>query len=528
MLENSVMKLPKDLLLDSIRPINLDNDLDDDSYSSHPNIATRRKTLNRILDEMSGYGNKKFISPASEFFTVRKVCRFETVRIMLSRREYCAAFYDTYILLKEDTASLYLQTCIGKALYGMAKYKNHGSYEDVSEYFGKKEGNQQQVYHLFGTLEAEQLNLVALRYLYNLSKLDSSFSIVAMRNDLALEAISKNNIHYDDLKETYAIFIAAENDTAKIAIQQEQTDKADPDKEKNSSGYVSKYDKLREAKKKQDVEKVTETKKAKVSKYYMLAFADIEDRADVIEMFSVAEKKHTSLEAAKKIESEKRAKLTRQQINQQEKLESTGQNLALGIDTVLCAEPFYYFVSKKERLELIKSENLQLEFSKTILKSAAQSHLTVVLLDPKSFTANDVDKYNDLAIVNDWLDERFDHEDHIDIIPLETDRTDAVTAKYHTTHFCYTGAYTVREKKQGAGALIIASLIFFPLTPLAILNAVIPKHNTYYYTLLYDTRTGKEEAGTTIHMKSKGGISSRMSALMTHIKKRKKKVPQAK
>ncbi len=517
-LENPVMKFPKDLLLDSIRAIDLENDMDDDTYSSHPNIATRRKNLKKMLNGMAGYGNEKFISSPTEFYTIRKLCRFEAIRIMLNNREYCPAFYDAYILLKDDTASLYLKTCIGKALYGMSKYKNHGSYTDVSEYYAKKEGNQQQVYHLFGTMKSEQLNLVALRYLYNLSKLDSSFSIVAMRNDLALEAVSINNIHYEDLKETYTIL----NDTVGIPISGEQMDKTETDKEKHSSGYTSKYDKLREAKKKSEVEKVTETKKADASKYYMLAFADIENREDVVEMFAVAEKRKVEIESAKKAESEKKAKLTSLQRKQLEKLESTGQNLALGIDTVLCAEPFYYMVSKKGRIKLIKSENLQLKFSESIRRNAGQTRLVVTLLDPKSFTTNDVDKYNDLAVVNDWLDERFDHEEDIEILPLETDRTEAIAAKYHTSHFCYTGAYTIREKKQDAGFWLVASILFFPLLAITIPNALIPKSNTYYHTLLYNTKNGKLEVNTAIHMKSKGGINTKMVGLMTHIKKRKK------
>lgn len=141
-LENPIMLLPKDLFLDSVRPINLENDMDDDTYSSHPNISTRRKRLEAILSGMSDCGVQKFVEEKNAFFTVRKICRFETVRIMLNRRDYLAALYNAYVLQREDSNSLYLKLSIGKALYGMAKYKNHSQYSDVSEYYGKKEGNQ--------------------------------------------------------------------------------------------------------------------------------------------------------------------------------------------------------------------------------------------------------------------------------------------------------------------------------------------------------------------------------------------------
>jgi hypothetical protein len=522
-LENPVMKLPKDLLLDSIRPINLENDMDDDSYSSHPNIATRRKMLTHTLGRMRDYGNQKFVSTPDEFFMVRKICRFETVRIMLNDRNYCPALYNAYILQQQDTGSIYLKTCIGKALYGMAKYKNHGTFGDISEYYGKKEGNQQQVYHIFGTLNANQLNMLALRYLYNLSRLDSSYTIVAMRNDLAFEAVSINDIHYEDMQQMHAIFVAVKKDTA-APVAKDTVKTAQIVKEKESTGFVSKYDKLRVAKKKQDEQKVTDTQKADESKYYMLAFADVETREDVKQMFASAEKTVNDNIAAEKAEREKLSKMTPYQIKLMKKNEVAGQGQALGIDTVIYTQPFYYLISRKDRLKLIESENLQLKLSETILKNAVQNGLKVNLLDPKSFTANDVDKYNDMAVVNDWLNERFDHEDDLNIIPLETDRADVVAMKYHTTHFGYTGGYTVREKKQFAIFWVVVSVIFPPVLIITIPNALIPKYNTYYYTLLYNTKTGKNELNSTIHMKSKASINGRMHNQMMQIKKHPKPI----
>lgn len=529
MLENPVMKLPQDLFLDSVRPINLENDAEDDSYSSHPNIATRRKKLEETLDRMTGCGNQKFASTPDEFYTIRKVCRFETVRIMLNRREYCAAFYNAYILQKTDSTSLYLETCIGKSLYGMAKYKNHGSYSDVSEYYGKKEGNQQQVYHLFGTLDATQLNMLALRYLYNLSKQDSSYPVMAMRNDLAEEAVRLNDVHLADMKKNYAVFLEVKKDTADTSQKKTET-AVEPvkDNASESKTYVSKYDKLRQAKKKLEEQEVVETKKSDASKYYMLAFADIQDRPDVKNMFDLAESSAAEKEAAEKTEKEKRAKMSSYQIRKEEqdkKANNRKQGLALGIDTVVYVDPFYYAEDDRHGLKLIQSETQQLEFSTEIRENALYSGLNIDLLNPKSFSANDVDKYNDMATVNDWMGERLDHEDEIGMVPLETDRMMEVSQKYNTTHFCYTGIYTYKQKRDGRGTIILFSILCYPILPFGIAYALTPEHHTYYYTLMYDVHTGKPDIIRTVHLKSKakkGYINSIMYDMMQQIKSEKK------
>jgi hypothetical protein len=529
-LENPVMKLPKDLLLDSITPINLDNDAEDDSYSSHPNIATRRKKLENTLDHMSGCGNQKFASTPEEFYMIRKICRFETVRILLNRRDYCAAFYNAYILQKADSQSIYLQTCLGKSLYGMAKYKNHGSYSDVSEYYGKKEGNQQQVYHLFGTLDATQLNLIALRYLYNLSQKDSSYMILAMRNDLADEAVHLNDVHLPDMKKNYTIFLEVQKNSSDTAIKKTEPVNQ-PVQDNNSSGsstYVSKYDKLRQAKKKLEEKEVVETQKSDASKYYMLAFADIQDRPDVKKMFDDAENSAAEKDAAEKAEKERRAKMSSYQVRKEEqdkKSNNRKEGLALGIDTVVYVDPFYYAEDDRHGLKLIQSETQQLEFSAEIRENAMYSGLNIDLLNPKSFTANDVDKYNDMATVNDWMGERLDHEDELDMLPLETDRMMEVSKKYNTTHFCYTGVYTYKQKREGRGTIILFSILCYPILPFGIAYALTPEHHTYYYTLMYDVKTGKPDIIRTIHLKSKskkGYINSIMYDMMVQIKTVKK------
>jgi hypothetical protein len=526
-LENSVMQLPHDLFLDSVKQINLENDMEDDSYSSHPNIATRRSRLETILDGMSGCGVQKFAASEQSFYCVRKICRFETIRIMLNRRDYNAALYNAYVLQKQDSTSNYLHRCIAKSLYGLAKYKNHGEYSDVSEYYGKKEGNQQQCYHLFSKLDAPQLNMLALRYFYNLSQTDSSYEIMAMRDDLAEEAVRMNDIHYVDMKKTYAIYLEMKNVAPDTAAKKADV-KLVEEQGSDSKAYVSKYDKLRQAKKKQEQQEATETKKSDASKFDLLAFGDILDRPDVKQLFATAENSAAEKEAVKKAEQDKLDKMSsyeRRKMEQKKNSSQKKEGLNLGIDKVVFVDPFYYMADDRKGLKLIKSETQQLEFSNQIRENAGYSGLNIDLLNPKSFTANDVDKYNDMAIVNDWMGERLDHEDDMEMIPLETDRMMPLVKKYNTTHFCYTGVYTYTQRRENRGSIILLSILCYPILPIGIAYALTPEHDTYYYTLMYDVTTGNVDVKNTVHLKSKskdGYINSIMYDMMLQIKRDKK------
>lgn len=526
-LQNPVMQLPKDLFLDSIQPVNLERDQDDDSYSTHPNLATRRKRLDIILDEQKNCGIAKFAESKEEFESIRKICRFDVIYYDLCKRNYCSAFYNAYSLHQLDSTNLYLEKAMGKALYGMAKYKNDGNYSDVGKYYGKVEGQQQQCYHLFYQMNGPQLNMIALRYLYDLSAKDSSAFICSLRDDLAEEAIRVNEIHFTDMKKTTDLYYElkkAASDTvvkkdsvvAPVAVKSTGDDK----------GYVSKYDKLRQEKKKKEQNQVVETKKADASKFYLLAFSDILNQPGVAAMFDRAEKKSEERKAAEQAEKariEKMSPYEYRKMKQDEKNNVRKTGLSLGIDTVVFVDPFYFEADDRHGLKLINSETQLLKFSEQIAENAKYAQLNIQVLNPKTFGAGDVDLYNDLAMINDWMGERLDHDD-MEIIPLQAENIATVAKKYNTTHFCYTGVFSYKQRRDNVLGILLYSIIIYPLLPFGIVYACTPEHHTYYYTFMYDVNTGKQDINQTIHLKSKsknGFINSIMYDTMLQIKSKK-------
>lgn len=430
-METRYMKLPRSLFLDSLRPINLKTDMDDDSYSTHPNLATRRKKLEISLSNIKNCGTEKFKEGEKYFLLVRKIARFECIGILLNSRQYAEAIYNAQVLQFEDPASAYLKLAIGKALYGMAKYKNHERYAETAGFYGKKEGNQQQCYYVYNTLKPAQMNMVALRYLYDLSLTDKSAFVIGMRDDLAKEAFLMHEITIEEMKKSFEAYTQDQGKTKADTITKKkentQAQPADP------NAFVSKYDKLRNEKQQQDKNDLAN------SKFHMLAFADVIDNPEFLNMYTKAEKSVPAKKVpANDDEEEVEPGLVEYKTISNPSSSRPDTTKGIGTDTIVFVEPFYYITNDEDGFKPLESETALLAFDSTLKVKAKNANINCSYLFPKDFASGDVEKYNDLAIVNDWLSEKSDH-DEMEFIPSSTNRTTSLTRKYHTKYFCYNG-----------------------------------------------------------------------------------------
>ncbi|MGL5889272.1 MAG: hypothetical protein ACRC3B_05270, partial [Bacteroidia bacterium] len=183
--------------------------------------------------------------------------------------------------------------------------------------------------------------------------------------------------------------------------------------------------------------------------------------------------------------------------------------------------PFYFYADDRNGLKMMKSEDLRLKFCESIEETANEANLKAELLNPKTFTARDVDKYNDLSAINDWLGERMSHDNAISIIPVVSDEALAAGKKYKTEHIYVTGVLTYKQPRENRGTVLLYSLIFYPLLPVGIAYALTPEHDTYYYSMVYNMSTGEERMKRVVHLHSNarnGFIVSQMYDTMLQIK----------
>lgn len=162
-------KVPHICFLDSVKSISSRDDYDD-SKSSHPNIKKRRECVANILERYSKGGETYIVTTPEYFDQIRTLARFECIRMDLIGANYANAFYSCYLLQQTMPDNMYIEKARLQAIYGITKYKNYQSASSITPSYNDYEGEIQQVYHLFNKINANEMNLLAVRELWKFNQ----------------------------------------------------------------------------------------------------------------------------------------------------------------------------------------------------------------------------------------------------------------------------------------------------------------------------------------------------------------------
>jgi hypothetical protein len=531
--QRPMMIFPSSLFLTEVKPVDLDGDSEDDSYSSHPNLARRRESLQMQYNDLVNQGTEKFAGTEAQFNMIRNICRFEVLRLEIVSRDYARAIYDAQFLQKEFAGSIYLQRAISKSLYLLAKYKNSSAYNDGMPNYNKVEGNQQQCYFLWQKMSDEQLTAVALRELYELSRVDSSAFVKSMLYDLGTEGVLLHKMTLAEMRRSRSLYYEAIADTMKKdSVGQKTAVIKDSAKTEQGTGYVSKYDKLRKEKKNQEKTKVVETKTAEKSRFNMLAFADILDEPGVIAIFTKCEELAEQETRDKEAEQNRYDNMSSYERRKAEEKEGKAAIAppALGVDTLMVIDPYYFYATEHAGYKVVESEHGRYQLCDNVDEVAQAAELPIVMLSIKEFTKTDVAKYNALATVNEWLEESFNH-DETEVLPAECEFTEAVSKEFHTKDIFITGVFSFKEPKENRGFIILYSIICYPILPFGLIYALTPEHETYIVSGVYDLNSGQKNMARVTKLKAKaksGYIKSQMYDIFSGIKKDPSEIKQTK
>lgn len=465
--ETPFMKFPHSYFLTEINPIKGDEDYDE-TKSTHPSIKSRRDVMQMMISEIGNSDKKDFILPKEDFFKVRTLARFESIHQYIVLRDYGNAVYNGFILLKEYPGNEFLETSIAYSLYALSEYKIKGSTTGVLTPFKNIEGQSQQVYNLLNNLKKDEMNAIALHYAWKVHQQYPKDEFISMLcNRIFDNMINKG-------KKTLSDFFRKPKEEVKadIEILNKQTDTINK----------GKYDKIKKSKAKQEL---------KDDNFVKYAFVDLFKDPEFLEMFSDKIDKQYAIDKTQLTPLEKRLQYKKER---KEERRTRKYGKALGIDTVLVIDPFYFVFDerKKDNMSYFDSENKLLDFNARLYTNASKAGLVIEVLNPKSFKIADVDKFNDLGRVNDWIIERFNH-DNSTILPYETRNSKEILEKFNTKHIAWTGIITVRKKKKELGLYILASILMPLYLPYTIPMMVLPSYDTYYYYILFNTETGKNE-----------------------------------
>lgn len=426
-------------------------DDEDDMYQDHPNINKRRAIIHSMVENESNEGRVEYIISKESFVEVQSLARLELSYLFTKSRRYGEAIYNSYIMLKRYPDNKFLKLNLGYCLYALSKYKNDSKLNDVLTDFNDVQGESQNVFYLFNEIDKKDLNVLAVKYLWGLkAELEDDKFLNVIAEDAIKEMLLNSGVRKSELSRTF-----------KVDVENTVID----------SSKLSKYDKIKSKQKEEGTS-------------YEYAFVNLFNNKEFENMINKYEKVYVD----KVIKNEDN--------NRFENDKKTKQ--ALGLKEVVLVSPNYrHFKTKKEVSEdYVYSDVREQQFINSNKQIAKSKNVDLKVINYREFGSTD--EYNDLGLLNDWMEERYGHF-NLEVYPYCSMFTDDLIDKYGTKYFAWSGIYSFHVGKKGLGWAITGSYfggMAFGAASLTLLpvGAAIPiilyiansSNRSFYYTYLFD------------------------------------------
>lgn len=455
--------IPDTLIIREIRAIDFDEEYDD-TYASHPNIFIRKTRLDSIISK-SPTNTKNYIISEDLFQEIRELSRFEVVRLNLINGSYERGLFHIMFLQKTYPNNSFLKTERAKAFYGLFKIKLFIAQKNKKNNFDKRIEIEALELASFGDQEktqGEEHKLVGF-----LSKLNA--------RQLA----------------AFSLYYFLEEPQTKDQYKRYQNDIL--------NDLFTEYPNL--------INRMRTKTDYDVRNDSFLGLGDEELRLKYFEDFHLyilnaylndPNFKNTVKES-KQIWDEEKGKAAdleaylaiKKNVRKRDKWEGKyGNNL--GIDSIITVTPYYFKTSEKNGTNYIGTEQMQLNYTQIIEKKSDDVQLKNEILNPLLFNSGEVDKYNDLSIINECLTECFDISNY-GMIPLSSDYAAPIQAKHGTSKILFSGVINniLRKNIYQTASVVVFSAVVFPLLPIAVFYAANPAHETILFNFVIDIQTGE-------------------------------------
>jgi Zn-dependent protease with chaperone function len=482
------MKVPVGYYKHEVDPIYTDDNYEDRS-STHPNVRKRRMALLSTMDSVPETGRVHFVIPKEEFVAVRESARYEMCRLLLGQRDYAAAIYASYMMLQKHPGDLELRKIIGYSMYNMAAYKQSGTniysfwggyyfFGNGSRYSGLKRssfystpdfedypGQQQQVFHLFHEMEADEMTVMALSYNWYVYRDDPSDSLQSRLCDsLFSMLVNKQNLH----RKYFSTITPAQ---AQEELKQDSIKRAAEMGETGDSKY-SRLDKFR----------VTSEKE----RFIKFAFVELLKDTNFVNRFDYYTANRKSLVYSSTSYSSE-TKEERQQREADEK------KYGAGVSKVIMVNPDYSYYHEPDRkddpeMEYTQSETGQVQMCAKLDQTATAAGVDAVVLSPFMMDSLDTDSFSDYALLNEWFYERVQYGTNNYATNVANKAAiDSLIVRYGTPYVMFTNVEAYYLKR-------IQHPVWFAVSCVAVLPAIygfIPRREFVYDAVVLDLRTGE-------------------------------------
>jgi Zn-dependent protease with chaperone function len=468
-LESADLRFPDEYFLKELSPIVEKEDKNDDKYKTHPDIDKRIVDVQDLIEGKSNAGRQDFIISETDFYTYRKIARYELCRLYLIERSYEEAFYSAYILLKEEPNSIFLQKVILRSIYGISKHSNASKFSEIHISHKKKQGESQQVNYFFNSLTKREINLLGMHYAWNLhEKYKDDEDINYMLNDLVFEACKFNKLTPYSLKtEPRDTSTGLANDS--IEIPKDTTVK------KNN-----KYITVKGGGEKTNDNNKTKKKAASFIDYAFVTMLKNDGFKNLIkQQYQKWEEEEEAKEEALQNKGKKnKSKYADDQIDDTRNIE----NMLVLNPVILKMD------SRKDENKIYHaSVNKRKEMTANFVNLSSKAGITSTVLDPADLTENDADYLNDISILNTAMYEALNLPGKVTMLPTDNLDLKNLSEKYNTSYLANIGVFTYVEKKQGVALAVVMGVLSMGfLLPYTIYVLARPNVSTLVYMNVYD------------------------------------------
>lgn len=472
--ENEAFKFPVSYKLTDLKPINVEDD-EDDEKSTHPALPIRREIIEKLIKNRSDVGRSKYINNQSEFLRIRNMARFELCKLQLLDEDYNNAIYNAYILLKEFPDNKYLLKMIGHTLFWIS-YNNSNLgksfYKDV-------EGESQQLAFLLYKLSSKQRDIDLVNTSFA-ARLKMQFPADKEVDLLFKESVKHVVLEHDyKLNDLFSVFMNSKMDSVPNPIVEEKKAPAE-----NTEGK-SKYEKIASSKN---------------TKNNPMMAGDISDSLNFHKYALAPYMQEAFLKGAFKeaheAKPDKFLAKNKRSVRNFGKDRNYGKAVG-GVDKVIVVNPYYSGTreGKKRKISYLKNEREETDLVQRIEDCGKAAGIETEVIEPKLFTSGDVAKYNDMVLLNDWLIERMMGSSSVPegnsspVTALGYDRIQKLADSKGTSYAMWT--VSIYEKRTRGLAVIGTMVLLPPLIPILIHGAISGGSVSYFVAVVFDLKTGE-------------------------------------
>lgn len=513
-------RLPSKLHLDKIVEVEKSSRIDEEKFSTHPDVEKRRSTMRSLLESKSDYNGEDFIQPESTFRSVQEMARFELVRYYMQNLRFVKVLYSTFLLQKKYPENKYLQAYRVKALYAIARYHDAMQYSEVIPRYSKVQGESQRMYYAMKRIDNEELYALVVREAWKYRQMDPNDEALQNLSDDAAVRLIRDyglvldtffttsymeevnrvvDLDIDSLWEADRIELIREKEEREASnlsqteveesLLPDSTEKIDDNDNSGEGTYNAAHDTIGKAEFLRLYYEEQVPRQLFVYQHFLMAnddfagyFSSMEDSV-VISRRAEEEYENLSLNAKRKIAEKQR----------QEEQRNKSKGYRLGLDTVIMLSPIYMRADLSEgELLYVHAEQRQQDYIATSESVASDMSLSTIMLDAREMNNADADLFNDMVLISDWVEERYSHNE-VEMASIGMENAHEIVERHGTRYVVLSAVLSTEQKRKNAQTILLCSCLtgygFIP----TLIWASVRRQRTIIVTLVLDIVTGEEK-----------------------------------